>query len=461
MNKSVFTKLLSLILFFLTYSNFASNTTKHYSLDYLIDSKNDHTIDTVTKENFSPFTNSFPGLQQQNFWFRLQMNEHLNENVVFFTFNAISIDELIIHQFDNDSCLKVFEFKEKNKKNISLAVNPQKGTVFYFKVHFTKSIYMPFKLLSSFEFKNSERNKLLEFGLYYGFSFVVLLINMFFFYQTKDKFFVLYSLLALSISLILLELDDFFYLLFRDFSGVKYIALWLNTFLLIALALFTSNALKLDSYNPWLNKIGWILIVFSSIFFMFFSYTDISLWYSIGILFNTIALFLYWFSSILLFNKEVFAKFIFIGYTIIYISSIVYILPSDFGFLDIGFTLQYFKIGSIIEMVVFLYAISYRYKGELLAKDKIQHDLDIKNKEFENINLQREMTFERLIAEFNLTKREADIAELLLLGKTVKQIADKVFLSESTIKYHSKSIYQKAGVKNKVAFIAKYKILVF
>ncbi len=48
-----------------------------------------------------------------------------------------------------------------------------------------------------------------------------------------------------------------------------------------------------------------------------------------------------------------------------------------------------------------------------------------------------------------LTKREGEIAELLLKGMTYKMIAKELFLSENTIKTHIKNIYAKLKVQNK------------
>ncbi len=45
-----------------------------------------------------------------------------------------------------------------------------------------------------------------------------------------------------------------------------------------------------------------------------------------------------------------------------------------------------------------------------------------------------------------LTKREAEIAELLAWGATKKDVANRLFVSERTIENHTRSIYEKTGV---------------
>lgn len=45
-----------------------------------------------------------------------------------------------------------------------------------------------------------------------------------------------------------------------------------------------------------------------------------------------------------------------------------------------------------------------------------------------------------------LTKREAEIAELLAWGATKKDVANHLFVSERTVENHARNIYEKTGV---------------
>ena len=48
-----------------------------------------------------------------------------------------------------------------------------------------------------------------------------------------------------------------------------------------------------------------------------------------------------------------------------------------------------------------------------------------------------------------LTPRERDVAQLVIAGWTNAEIADKLFISESTVKSHVKRIYEKLDVANR------------
>lgn len=55
--------------------------------------------------------------------------------------------------------------------------------------------------------------------------------------------------------------------------------------------------------------------------------------------------------------------------------------------------------------------------------------------------------------KYGLTQREEEVFELLLKGRTSKQIADKLFVSNNTVLTHLKSIYRKTGVHSKTQII--------
>ena len=60
---------------------------------------------------------------------------------------------------------------------------------------------------------------------------------------------------------------------------------------------------------------------------------------------------------------------------------------------------------------------------------------------------------QHLMDKFDLSKRETDVVELLFLGLKNAQIANKLFISEVTVKKHLQNIYEKAGVGNRTALV--------
>ncbi len=60
--------------------------------------------------------------------------------------------------------------------------------------------------------------------------------------------------------------------------------------------------------------------------------------------------------------------------------------------------------------------------------------------------------FEESVRPYGLTKREVEVARLLLLGCTNRQIAEELFIAETTVKKHATHIYEKMQVTGKKEF---------
>jgi len=54
------------------------------------------------------------------------------------------------------------------------------------------------------------------------------------------------------------------------------------------------------------------------------------------------------------------------------------------------------------------------------------------------------------LSELNLTQREQEIVDLLVLGKSNKEMADRLCLSGDTIKAHLQHIFRKVGVSSRL-----------
>ncbi len=66
-----------------------------------------------------------------------------------------------------------------------------------------------------------------------------------------------------------------------------------------------------------------------------------------------------------------------------------------------------------------------------------------------------EVNPQHLIDSYHLSKREIDVAGLLFSGLKNAQIADKLFISEITVKKHLQNIYSKVGVNNRTSLVNK------
>jgi DNA-binding CsgD family transcriptional regulator len=74
---------------------------------------------------------------------------------------------------------------------------------------------------------------------------------------------------------------------------------------------------------------------------------------------------------------------------------------------------------------------------------------------FAKQNLSAQKGVDEMTQAYNLSKREKEVAELLLRGKSNKQIALALGISKSTVEFHLKNVYAKLRVSSRVEAILK------
>ncbi len=109
---------------------------------------------------------------------------------------------------------------------------------------------------------------------------------------------------------------------------------------------------------------------------------------------------------------------------------------------------------SLTALAIFLYWL----KLKKVRAEKVEQDLRfeaLQKRYMELLNGPAKVDFGIDLDEFNkklfnpLTSREYDVLRLSMSGKTNQEIADEIFVSLSTIKFHMGNIYNKLGVSNK------------
>ena len=66
---------------------------------------------------------------------------------------------------------------------------------------------------------------------------------------------------------------------------------------------------------------------------------------------------------------------------------------------------------------------------------------------------------ERMIEQLGISKREYEVLEQIALGKSNKEIADTLFISESTVKTHVSNLLVKLDAKRRTQAVSKAKEL--
>lgn len=118
-------------------------------------------------------------------------------------------------------------------------------------------------------------------------------------------------------------------------------------------------------------------------------------------------------------------------YAIITLLSIITLYFSDHHILfGLGFVLMI--AGAHIVPVLFLHIYLQRYYVASVEVGSFSEKM------------------ERLVGQYEISKREAEVVELICKGMTNKEISDSLFISVQTVKDHIHRIFIKTGVKNRV-----------
>ncbi len=97
------------------------------------------------------------------------------------------------------------------------------------------------------------------------------------------------------------------------------------------------------------------------------------------------------------------------------------------------------------------------YNDDVYEKDS-EIDLETEAEKHEKSEESREYVIKSKIKALNLTRRESEIFELLLLDLPNKEVSDKLYIAEATVKKHVQNILKKAECGNRLELIEKYKI---
>ena len=111
----------------------------------------------------------------------------------------------------------------------------------------------------------------------------------------------------------------------------------------------------------------------------------------------------------------------------------------------------------MILFLIIIYIITKKNKKTNLEKQKIEEEL-VKMKEQLSQYLQVEHFNSNEQKNFyheKLTERQIELISYLEKGYSNKEIADKMFITEATVKYHIKNIYEILELKNRKEFFAK------
>lgn len=421
------------------------NTVK-LSISYFQDLKAQETINTIISKNLISLESPNLGFKNGIYWFKVVLDKSLNDNPIVFDLPESKIDNITIY-----SESKIILYKKLDNTHQQLMVD-SKNNIFFFKVYFNKEVFFSLNVKKYTVSQLNEKYIFFKNGIYYGFVLMVLIINIFFYFSLKDKTFLFYCSFLIIITIIMQDYDGLLNT-FLPRSFLPFISLITHFMLAFTGALFANQFLNIKYYLPKSNGIGIFLLFITMCSYLLFIPTQKFLFIAIGDTFSMLVLFHYWFVGIIISKKYKFAKFFVLGYSLILLSSFLFILPRNWGLNMMSVSLNTVKFSSFFEMLILTYAITYRVNILQKENEKFKTEIQEYLSKIDALKTGSDETnktnIDVIISENNLSEREADVLLLIFKGYTNQRIGDELFVSLNTVKYHVRNIYQKLNIKSK------------
>lgn len=116
----------------------------------------------------------------------------------------------------------------------------------------------------------------------------------------------------------------------------------------------------------------------------------------------------------------------------------------------VPFNFEFLSISYIMSELVFIFF--FWTMQDYVRKDEVQSPIVVVDSV--SISEKMKIVYTSLPDDVKLTQRQSQILELILDGKTRKEIASKLIISENTVKMHTSMLYDTLGVKNKEEIFA-------
>ena len=313
------------------------------------------------------------------------------------------------------------------------------------------------------EFASNESMNLLRIGLYYGLALMSVVFNIVFYLIFKDKRFITYCVLLFTTFLSFFNEDGMFYYLSDGNWAMEYFSIWNSCVTAIVSLIFTYYFLGLK--NEVLPRhirtyvIASAILLFSA---LIYTLTDnpvaAALAPALCFLFAITCLYL----AIRRFRKDVYARFLVVSFSLVVLTGILYVLytrvnSDTFALFDIST----FRLVSSIEIICISFAIIFKMRSLQNENEQYRAELNKYLKALEEQAVDqaphtplatiatKDELADELKKQYDLTDREVEVLRCLWDGLTNKEIADRLYITVSTTKYHVGNLYVKLDVKNR------------
>ncbi len=314
----------------------------------------------------------------------------------------------------------------------------------------------------------SERWDFFKLGGYYGLALMSIVFNLVFFIIFKDKRFISYCFLLLFVFLQFLYEDGLLFFITSNTWILKNFVLLFSLLTAAMGCVFTYHFLHLKKLAPHFLKYAALLIFIAMVATLAYFVYNHLLFLLVANLFNVLAALWCCYIAITLFRTQVLARFLVATLGIVLLFGIGYNLHqfSVSPFFDF-FNRDTFRLASAFEIISISFAIVYDikkiraenfyYRNEIQKYVQQLKQLSYSSNEREAVKetkpdltgISMLLIFQNLKQNYALTDRELQVLKLISEGLSNQEVAEEIFVSLSTVKYHVSNLYFKLEIKNR------------
>ena len=306
-------------------------------------------------------------------------------------------------------------------------------------------------------------------GIFFGSMLVMALYNLILYFSLKEKAYLFYVGTVVFNVLTILAIHgisgEFFWTNQPELDRTIYI-----TFAGISMffsSRFAAVYLDLKNRHKSLDKFMWVLAILSLLLSLSSLFLDDKFVIPFGrwlVLLSFPSYIIV--AAIALKNGFKAAKYYIIAW-IPYVLGLVIRTMHGAGWLpDNQFILSSLEIGGALEIVLLSLALAYRIKE--IQEENVEIRTQLQNYISQVLSLEEKVQsvgnngqknfdkrIESVALKYELTARETDILLQISFGKNNQQIADELFVSVNTIKFHTRNIYEKLDIKKRAEITSK------
>lgn len=327
---------------------------------------------------------------------------------------------------------------------------------YYLETSFKKGMYFPVEFMTEPEFRRFEVKGNFGLGMFYGLAAVIFIMNALFFVFFRQRIFAYYGLFQAFIVTSIASSDGLFTFFTDDAYFLNYADIPLHIGIFTAGFFFAREFLGWSERCKRMNFVLILAIVCCTASMVFYMESGEMLFY---ILAESVALLMlcsYWIMALLQFKTNKNARLYVYAYSLYLLFAVEYYVVRQIGFPGIRLFSGQLKISCITEMIVLLTGMIYRANMVLHENRYFRQKIEAYIQEKSD---KEKLDLHSLRIKYHLTERETEVLQYMAKGMTNPEIAEKMFVSVNTVKYHIRNIFVKMEISSRNEAICKVQFL--